>query len=379
MKKKVFQIRVVVSGFEGFGRNLLRGICQYTTLCHTNWRLHVELHAYSKRGEEWDRDDGVICAIPDIALVEMFKSRKRPMVNCLAHFKELGIPTVCADNLSIGRLAAVHFLERGFEHFTFYSGGDTSSAARHRFEGYRDHLATMGMAAAYIQQDPAAVLAKTAKPVALFCSHDSLGRPVTTVLTALGLKIPDEVSVLSVDNDLLQCEISCPELSSIEVPYERLGYEAAWQLDRLLHHRKPPSAPLLIQPLGVVERTSTDSLAVRDAELSKAIDYIRKNGFGICTVEDVARHAGMSRRTLEDHFKKKLHQTPHHAIMQVRMKHAQQMLRTTHETLATIADVCGYESPQNFGHAFRKFLGETPAAYRKRFSALDHKKHIPSN
>ena len=69
------------------------------------------------------------------------------------------------------------------------------------------------------------------KPIALFACDDYYALQITEVCKMYDISIPEEIAVLGVDNDKLLCNISDPQLSSIELDIENGGYEAG----KLLH------------------------------------------------------------------------------------------------------------------------------------------------
>ncbi len=374
------QVRIVVDGHTGSGRETLRGVVRYIRTAKPKWRLHVEMRPWVPRLAEWDRDVGTICAVANEEFVNSLIARGHPLVNCLAHYEKLGIHTVRTDDLSIGRMGAKHLLDRGFERFAFWSLGDRSEAARLRLQGMADELALVGHSVHSIPQDWRAgaedlpsddfslpeTLRAIGFPLGLLCSHDTIGRMASTELSANGIAVPEQVALLGVDNDQLQCEISTPMLSSIDVPYEELGFLAAERLNAILMHRAVPLTPRLIAPNGVVERQSTDIVAVSDPLLSKAARYIREHACDPCSVEDVLSAIGVGRRWLEKNFTSRFGRTPHEELTRIRMQRATYLLRTSQLSIQIIAAHCGYSLVQNFGRTFRSVVGETPATYKGR-------------
>jgi len=380
------QVRILVEGDMGSGRDLLRGVIRYIRTAKPRWRIHVEPRQWTARGPDWDHDEGTICAVADGKLVERLTAMNHPLVNCLSHYEHLGIATVRTDDLAIGRLAAKHLLGRGFERFVFWSGRERSAAAAMRQQGMREALTDAGYTLQTLpakwQQGPASPtktpfplaneLKKIGFPVAVFCSHDAIGRNVSIELAAEGIAVPEQVALLGVDNDQLQCEISTPMLSSIDLPYDALGYEAAARLHLQLENKPLPGGPMLFGPLGVVERQSTDVVAVADPVLASAASFIRAHACDPCTVDDVLNHIGASRRWLEIQFVTRFSRTPHEEITRVRMERAKYLLRTSSMSIQLIAAHCGYGMVQNFGRVFRENHKETPATYRAIHTPVSH-------
>lgn len=373
------QIRVVAPGYATLGRDLLRGVVAYMQDHNLPWRLHAELAQTTRQGPDWKADEATIFAVADQRLVEKLASQPHPLINCLAHYEAMGLPTVRTDDAQAGRLAADHFLERGFERFFFFAAGDRSAAAQLRARGFRERLAEADQRMVWLcepgepdRSDPHTdvwarvpqILREQTFPVALFCSTDPLARIVASYLSAAEINVPHQVALLGVDDDELQCQIATPPLSSVAMPYEELGWEAARLAEHLLEGKPAPSQPQLLQPLGVTARASTDVVAVADPTLAEAVRYIREHAGDPCGVDDVVAHLDVSRRWLQQQFREQFGRTPHEQIMHVRMQHACSLLRASQLSIPLIAERCGYVLPQNFCRAFKQTMGQTPGAYR---------------
>ena len=178
--------------------------------------------------------------------------------------------------------------------------------------------------------------------------------------------MPEEVAVVGADDDAELCELSDPPLSSVTFNPERVGYEAAGLLDRLMARRGGAGKPFLVPPLGVSTRQSSDILAIDDADVAKAIHYIRRHAFEGITVEDVLAEVPLSRRALEHRFRRRLGRTPKQEIRRLRLERAKSLLASTELPLARISDRLGFHQPAYLSAVFRKETGLTPAAYRKR-------------
>ena len=222
---------------------------------------------------------------------------------------------VVPDSARAGRLAAEHFLERGFRHFAFY--GDPGRIwSRRREEGFCKRLEEAGFSSSRYQpggRKPAtrgageqsrltAWLQSLAKPVGVMASNDSLGRRIIETCAMGGVLVPDEVSVVGVDEDRLLCELSSPSLSSVALDSENAGYRAAELLDRMMAGEALPRQTILVDPLWVVARRSTEVIAVEDREVAAGLRFIRDSARRPIGVADVVRHSAVSRRALEIRF-----------------------------------------------------------------------------
>ena len=132
-------------------------------------------------------------------------------------------------------------------------------------------------------------LASLEKPVGILAWDAEQGHFLREACASAGFRIPDEVAIVSGEDDELLCTVSYPPLSAVDCGSERVGYEAAALLARCLAGENANETSLPIAPLGVLARHSTDVLAMEDRELAKALEYLRKNAYGPLHVRDVLR------------------------------------------------------------------------------------------
>jgi hypothetical protein len=121
-----------------------------------------------------------------------------------------------------------------------------------------------------------------------------------------------------------------------------MGWEAALMLDRMMRGGAPRKRPTVFAPINVVERQSTDLLAVADREVAAALQFIRMNVADGLGVDDVAREVGLSRRVLERRFRRLLQ----------RDKASVSAWVIGHETIATDGSHDG--SPLSLLHRFHR-------------------------
>ncbi len=112
------------------------------------------------------------------------------------------------------------------------------------------------------------------------------------------IAVAEEVAVIGVDNEELLCQMCDPPLSTVVPNAERIGYEAAELLDRLMSGESAPEGERLIEPVGVITRQSTDTLAISDPEVATAVRFIRENACSGIKVTDVLLHVPLSRSLL---------------------------------------------------------------------------------
>jgi LacI family transcriptional regulator len=181
----------------------------------------------------------------------------------------------------------------------------------------------------------------------------------------LGIAVPETVSVLGADDDEMFGAMSEVPLSSVKIDHARVGYEAAVLLERLMRGESPPVRPIQVSPTGVAVRASTDVLAIDDGAVAKALKFIRLRAFGRIDLEDVARHAGLSRTPLQRRFREALGRSIHDEVVRVRLERAKQLLSETELSIPVVAERAGIQSQAYLCRLFRGKLGTTPARYRR--------------
>ena len=307
---------------------------------------------------------------------------------------ELGYPTVIADtdeifsgaasldvdDHAVGAAAARFFRQAGYRHFG--CAHLQMPYASQRFAGFRDTLAGEGFSCAdFSHADPPGHhymeswretrpalqdwLRGLPKPAAIFAVHDPLGRRVCEAALETGLQIPHEVAVLGANNDELVCGLSHPPLSSVAIPWSRLGALAGEWVERLLAGEAPPAAPILVPPGPAVIRRSTALTAVDDPELRRVLHYLHDHATEPLTIEETCRTLRVSRRALERKFALHLKATPWETLCRMRTDRARRLLIETDLPMALIAERSGFENAERFSVVFRRQSGQTPSAFRK--------------
>jgi LacI family transcriptional regulator len=181
------------------------------------------------------------------------------------------------------------------------------------------------------------------------------------------LLVPEEVAVLSGSDDDMLCECVHPAISGIMAAAESIGQLAAGLLDQLMTGRKRKAKSLLIPPQRITARQSTDTLAIQDPALVKALSFIRQNAAQPIQVNDVARHAGISRRILELRFTQHLKRSPAAEIRRSHLERAKRLLAETELTIPDVAQAAGFGSPEYLAYAFKQGTGVSPLQFRKSF------------
>ena len=203
------------------------------------------------------------------------------------------------------------------------------------------------------------------RPVGIMACCDIKAQQLLEVCRELDIAVPEEVAVLGVDNDRLLCDLAEPPLSSVICNTHHTGYEAALLLDRTMSGEKIGSKSVLLKPLGIETRQSTDILAIDDPDVAAAVRFIRENATSGINVGDVLREVPLSRRVLENRFRKILGRTPHEEITRLRIDRIKRLLVETDLALSQIAVRTGFQHDEYMTVAFKKAVGMPPRNYRQ--------------
>lgn len=383
-----FKVFLLIESSRASGRHLLEGIVRYAHH-HGPWSFYWE-----PRGLEAGRAslkqldvDGVIFRDVDLLKREVLR-RGVPAVVVGHGSREIrGLSNVITDSETIGRMAAEHLLQCGFRHYAFCGllgeGGQELPWSEDRCHAFSRRVTANGFSRpqAHLLLGPgpdwpgrrrrlAGWLSKLPTPVGVMACNDDCGVQVAEACKVAGKRVPDEVGIVGVDNDEVACGLCDPPMTSVDVNFERAGYEAAQALELLM--RKPQCAPANIIACAsrVVPRRSTDFVAVEDARIAKALAFMRDHAGIPFSVTDVAQAAGASRRALERRFRKKMGVSVLHEIRRVRTDEIARLLLETDLPVNHIAEKLGFEDDQHFARYFRAVRKLRPLAFRKTVRRL---------
>jgi LacI family transcriptional regulator len=122
----------------------------------------------------------------------------------------------------------------------------------------------------------------------------------------------------------------------------------------------------VVPPRGVVARPSTNTLVGGDAEVDRAVAFIREHAARRLLVSDITNHVSVSRAVLEPRFKRGVGRTIHQEIQRVRLNRAKALLVGSALPIKQVAAAAGFASVPYLTRVFRRATGETPAGYRRR-------------
>ena len=380
---KTPHVALLIETSHGYGRALLQGIMHYLRR-YGPWSLYFQPHGLEARPPDWLKvwqGDGILVRVEDRAMARAVCQTGLPAVNLRVPFPDLPLPVVGLNNPALGELAFRHLCDRGFKHFAFCGiPGGRYPWMDERRESFEKAVRDSGGACHTFvttwrrkqppsweeeQNQVAAWIGTLPKPVGLMAGNDDRGLEVLEACHRAGVLVPDEVAVIGCDNDEFLCNLSNPPMSSISPNAQRIGYEAAALLDRLMAGARPPTQPLLLPPGIVVARESTDVLATDDRELAAAIRYIREHACEGLRLKDFFKTSRLSRRELERRVRTLLGRSPKEEMIRVQIERAKQLLTETKLPATAIAEKCGFSQPKYFSQVFHARVGLPPGAYRR--------------
>ncbi len=381
--KRIPHVALIIETSKIYGREILMGIARYNAL-HGPWSLFTHERGQDDADPPWLADwegDGIITRSLDFTLCRRARQRGIAVVSLRHLLEKPEFPTVFPDQRLIGERVAEHFTTRGYRHFGYCGVAGDKLWERSRHAAFSRVVGETGgdcaeykptyMADAEKNWEPeqAAMiewLRQLPKPAAIMTAHDSQGVQLLDACRRAGIHVPDEVAVVSVDNDPVLCELANPPLSSLDQNAQKLGFEAAALLDRSMRGETVAAGNYFFEPGDVVMRQSSDAVAVKDPNVSKAIRFIRENAFREIDSEAIARAAGQSRRGLEKKFGTLTGRTPMEEVYAIRLQRVKQLLVTSDLLLPDLAERCGFAYHEYMSRFFKKHTGMSPGEYRRK-------------
>ncbi len=336
-------------------------------------------------GADW-RGDGLLVFRYTAEEAEAWRRNGVKVVNLSSETPPGGatpVPQVIPDNLLCGRMAARHLMGLGLRRFAFWHD-PLRTYSQERLAGFRDEIEAAGHvlevleipsssfpAAERARLNEAVGLAEVARltpPCGLFAKDDIAAVMAVRALKCAGMKVPGDVAVLGVADDVVFCHGTTPALSSLRFPAREIGRRAAAMLHEMMTGRLTSAeTPLrtLVPPHGVVVRESTDQIELEDKLISRALRIIRKDApSGRLTAHDVCRRTGLSREALRLRFRETLGRSVKREIDGCRAEHICDLLRHTNWTIDQIAAQCGFSSGDELCRFFKRVVGESPGKWR---------------
>jgi LacI family transcriptional regulator len=362
------RVALILQHASGYGARAALGIRRFAHE-RPSWELRVWEPALDHVEEiaRW-RPHGVVGHLGERALARRIARWKLPAVNVSLRVDGSPFPLVSVDNRAVGSAAARHLLDLKGRRYAVI-GGEAAPYARLREEGFLDALKRGRAGGEALGSEGAGRwLRSIRKPAAVFACRDLLGYHLARRCSEAGVLVPAEVAILAAENEEEAGLLARPPLSTVLIPAERVGFEAASLLDRLIRGGRPPAAPLLIQPPPLIERESTGRGASRDPSVSAACAFIARHARDGIGVDQVAAGVHTGRRTLERRFRAVMGWTLGEVLRRTRAMPVKRLLAETRLTLEEIAQRTGFHSAQHLSEFFRDLEGSSPGSFRRRHS-----------
>ena len=373
-----------------YGHGILRGIGEFARLPSLT-QVHVLKFSKTDRFDEAFLHgldvDGLIVKVSHPDEEEMLLRLGMPVVNISGQVRTPRLMTVMSDDRLVGKLAAQYFLRRRLRHLA-YCGGILHRSSIERRDGFVEGAeGRAGRIHVHVVPAPAEMklqpermrrllgdwLARLPKPVGIFAFSDFVAYEIAMAVEEAGLRCPEDVAILGVGNDVTHLGLSAIEISSIELNTRQIGWMAAEQVTGMITGARKSAAepaPLLIKPLKIVTRRSTDRYAVQDETVSQALDFIRENAGNTIYVDDVVRAVATSRRTLEMRFRNTLGTSIYQIVQRTHVDRAAELLARPDLTLEEVAYLSGHENARHLCLAFRRLMKTTPASHRRALASF---------
>ena len=372
---------------RGWVRELLIGIAKYCRL-NNPWGTYRLSQFYwrpeHKRNKneidklmQW-KPDGIITREMDY--IDDLMKLGIPVIGSDTPRDLLDIPIITSDFQLTGAMAADYFLEKGFKNFAFCGYSDVAWSTK-RLEGFQKRLSSKGFEVNVYMRPITTMrqlwsggierlskwLKTLQKSTGIMTCSDERSLHVLEACKASSILVPEQISILGVDNDEILCDLANPPLSSIAFNTEDIGYITAERLDKMMSGQKFTNDNITAKPTRVITRHSSDIYAIEDSQMALALAYIRENRFSLMNVSDVVKCTSVSRRNLELRFKKWLNRSILDEIKRVHVNLMAELLIETNYSVSKIALMMGHNSIDNICRYFKGQKGMSPAKYRAKF------------
>lgn len=329
--------------------------------------------------------DGLISFLETEPLEQLIQSlpQPRPIVNMCAVKPMPGVGVVTARLATMIELGVRHLREQGLRAPTYLVLQAVPQQAY--FNGLFNQIARPADLAKailvevinpFVLEDPDAPVApvpaglanwlrQLPKPAGVFCQDLGGGGYLIRVCRELGLRVPEDVAVVGVDDDDLAIA-SHPPLTTVLPAAQQIGREAMQLLDEMMNGKAAPAEPLRLESMNLHVRESTGLKRAEICDIAAALEYINQHACQGVSVEQVIRATQhVSKVTFHKHFQAATGQTPGEAIQQRQMEEACRLLANTELSMTTIAEHCGFGDSSGFARSFRACQGMSPSDYRK--------------
>lgn len=378
------KVLLLVESSTAYGRKVSDGVSLYVRE-HGRWTLHIEdrglfsLPTPLKNG--WN-GDGIIARTPGKVIRRALDRCRCPIVELLGGVDGEHSVDVTTDNALGLECCIDHYLKKRIRSIGFYAFGRNWWIEKRKslfleIVRQKEIDAYCFVDTSLEKNDPQPQwddkyenplkkwIGRLPFRTGIIAANDYQAIRLLNACRSSGIKVPEQLAILGIDNDERLCNLATPTLSSLDQDAEMVGYKAAELLDLKMNRRKIPALPIIVPPKRIVSRRSSEITAIDDEEVAAALHYIAEEATHGIRIDDVVRHVGVSKSTLLRRFQKELHRSPKDEITRVRLDHAKELLTNSKLTIRAVALRCGYATVEYFITAFKSLTGQTPASYRQ--------------
>ena len=375
MNKKPVNIIVALNLSGSTGRRVLAGILNEHALSRSaNIRIMHDPHDLLHIPLDDGSVDGIIAYV-DAAMAAKLGSSRVPLVALdfvpsALYRRKNNISVIVEDNEGIGRLGAKHLMSLGkLASIGFVPDVRNRGWSRIREHAFTKHAEGAGRKATIYRADREPLgkwLRKLPKPAAVMAAFDFRAKEVLDACSDNGLKVPEQVAVLGVDNDRLLCESSSPTLSSVDYDLEAFGTLAIKTIFKMIRSRKPwgLGKPTTATNERIIDRDSTKPTSTSAHLAGRALDFIDRHFAEDISGEDVARNLGVSRRLVELRLSEAGHPTLRKSIEDRRLKDLERLLKKTKMSISKATVLAGFTNVQRAKYVFKRRYGMSMRDYR---------------
>lgn len=382
------RVLLVIDTYEEYTRKLLQGLSNYSR--GKKWSfIRMPLSFKEKHGisgliswiDSW-KPDCVIAQLHSKNEVEAIAGKGIPLftIDTAEHFAVTS--TVTGGYIETGEMAAAYFFSKGYVNFAFY-GFSSHIWSCERKKGYVSYLEQRGYSVMVYEVDSHENthvwyydekkvnnwLNVLPKPIALFCCDDNQAHHIREVCLLYGYTIPSDVSILGVDDDRTICCLSEPFLSSIQLNVQKAGEQLGECINKSMKTKqKQKKIDVIVSPLSVMSRQSTDILATHDEMIAKVLTYIHSHSADSLKVDDLVALVPLSRRSLEKRFRRVTLESVYSYICKQRIQKVCDAFMVDSRSIQVIAAEFGFPDVTNFARLFKKYKGVTPSVYRAQLA-----------
>jgi len=390
-KKNYRRVGLLIETSHEFGRQLLRGIRRYDQESHARWGFFLLPGGMSQDMggiKSWDCD-GMIARLygqSRLKLASVVEASGCPLIMVdpdrgLMNKQEKiwTNPVLTTHTASIVAMAYTHLFESGCRHFAYVHSKDQTVWSERRDKGFTTLVRSNGFSCDVyrsvnkrkenaFEDDIVRLgewLAKLPKGTGLFAAMDERGQNVLEACNESGVRVPEDLLVIGIDNDPLLCDLCEPTLSSVAMDVERAGFEAAELLHQLMEGKVSGKGVVIkVEPTHVSRRESTANFFHENPLVAKANRYMLIHyGDSSLQMSDIASRCGVSRRLMESHFARSVGRTPLRVLTDIRMERAVALLMEQDYSISKIGEMCGFSTANYFTKAFRHNFGLSPLRY----------------